>query len=243
MTQISYIPVYQTQEIDFDSLNDFFFTQLNNNNKIAIFYPIQYEKIYQKIKEKYNTKYEFVEIKLTNCYIPNQILGCNNYQNAITPENILKLKESALIFFLGDGFFHSDALIELLLRLNISTSIYFFDTKKITKINPEKIIEKINIKTKKLILFYSKQKIGIIKSIKHGQTNHKIIQKTIEICKKHNKDYYLFLSNTIDLNKLPDFNKIELWINTACSRIFDDDLKKNIIDARDLIEYEQNQKK
>ncbi len=155
-----------------------------------------------------------IQKKLPNSIIAGQILGCN--------ASCCKDLKVDSILFIGTGQFHP-------IRIAIETKkpVYVLNpaTNLFHQLDP-KIVEdhekKIKAKQSQFIL---SDKIGIIVSTKPGQNN---LKKALELKKKLNKESYIFLFNNV--NELENFPDIDIWINTACSRIE----SKNIINLEDL---------
>lgn len=144
--------------------------------------------------------------------IGGQILGCN----AKCAEKI-KNKVDAFLY-IGDGSFHP-------LAVALATNKPAFTFNPIT--NQLKQIEKQTIENYKkrkkgaLLKFLNADTVGIIISTKPGQYYNPKNLKSLE--KKYkNKNFYTFITETIDYKQLENFPFIEAWINTACPRIEED---------------------
>jgi len=81
-----------------------------------------------------------------------------------------------------------------------------------------------------LIKFYSAKNIGILVTTKPGQ---QYLKKATELkAKLKDKQCYIFISDTIDLNDLENYPFIDSWVNTACPRL--SDYSSNIINIEEL---------
>lgn len=140
-----------------------------------------------------------------------QILGCD----------LFKIKKNFDAFlFIGDGLFHPQALL-------------YFNQKPVFCFNPlnerffvlgEKEFEKIKkqIEAARIKFLYA-QKTGVLVSLKPGQKQLNLALKIKRVLEKKGKEAYLFIGDTLDLKELDNFSFIQVWINTACPRIFEDD--------------------
>jgi len=175
--------------------------------KLFIAYSIQYKDFALNIKKQLEKN----KIKISKF---QQVLGCSNINN----------KEKLPVLLIGSGEFHA---INLYLQ---SPAIYIVENNKIRKI-PDEEVNKIKAYKKTAILkFLSAKKIGILVSTKPGQENLKIAEKLKQKLSK-NKNVFIFLSNTIDINQFENFN-IDCWLNTACSGLAFDN--PNIINYNEI---------
>jgi len=138
--------------------------------------------------------------------------------------------------FVGTGRFHA-----INIALCTKKPTYLFDpwTKKIGLIKEEEI-DAIRKKERGGILkFLSSKKIGIIISTKKGQNNYGLAKEFVsEYNKKQAKDseeehqgekqFYIFVCDTLNFSELENFPFIDCWLNTACPRIGIDDAGKAV---------------
>jgi len=150
------------------------------------------------------------ELEIKNSVYGGLVLGCNI-------KNALKIKNKVDFFlFLGEGRFHALEVAE-----KTGKEVYIASGDKITK----KEIEKYKkLKKGRLLRFLNAKKKGILISIKPGQYN---IKEALKLNKKI-KNSYLFIGN--EISDLDNFGDIDVWVNTACSRIE----AKNIINSKDI---------
>ena len=171
---------------------------------IAIAYSIQFKDIADKIKTILKDK------NITYCI---QILGCS--------KPVFRNTEAILL--IGSGRFHG---ISLALHTNLP--VYILNSNNLGIISNEDI-EKIQKKQRVAYLKYlNSNKIGILVSIKPGQSK---LKKALNFKKKlKNKKSYLFLSNNINSQEFENF-KIDSWVNTACPRL---DMDSSVINIDKL---------
>lgn len=177
---------------------------------IAIAYSIQYGQIAKQIKEILKKKHKITKFL--------QVFGCSKPHLPKTTKAIL---------LISSGKFHAISL-----AYETKLPVYILYNNKIEKINKEdlEIIEKKN-KTS-YMKFLNADKIGILVSTKPGQQN---LKKALELRKKlnkQNKKTYLFMANNINPQEFENFNDIQSYINTACSRM---DLESSSIINMDKI--------
>ncbi len=147
-----------------------------------------------------------------------QILGCNI-------RNALKEDVDAYLY-IGSGKFHP-----LNLAFQQEKPIYTLNpiSQEFSRISEEEI-KKYKMKRKGALLKYlTAKKIGIIVSTKSGQNQIKRALRFKETC---NKESYIFLCDNV--KNMEDFNDIECWVNTACTRIVEDDLPVPIVNIREV---------
>ena len=137
------------------------------------------------------------------------------------------------VVVISDGLFHGEAMLMANNKVLIINPLSW----TITSINKEKINKiKLYIESMKKKFFISKS-IGIIVSLKPGQKHLELALETKKRIEQRGKKVYLFITNNVDLDKLVDFNYIDLWINTACPRIIDDAIHRHvsIININDVL--------
>ena len=105
-------------------------------------------------------------------------------------------------------------------------------TKALTKVS-EKDVEKYSKRRKGALLkFLHAKNIGIIVSLKPGQKNLALAKQLKE---QTNKNAYIFLTDTLNVEDLENFSFVDCWVNTSCPRLVDDFVMINI---DELIEAE-----
>jgi 2-(3-amino-3-carboxypropyl)histidine synthase len=150
-----------------------------------------------------------------------QLLGCN--AETFDAKNINTHGEDFDAFlYIGDGIFHPQALL-----VNNRKDIYCYDP-KINKLNilKKELYDDIQKRTKGRILkFLTSNNIGIIVTTKRGQNSSKRAELLKEkISKKwHDKKIFMLLCSELNFSELENFNFVDIYVNTACSRIGHDD--------------------
>jgi diphthamide biosynthesis enzyme Dph1/Dph2-like protein len=192
--RVLYIETQLKQNQDFRLTEN----QVNQLPKeIFITYSVQYKDSAKRIKDQLASK-----IKIKGF---QQVLGCS------------RIKTKFPILFIGTGSFH---LNNLLLQ---SPEIFILSGEILKKVKAEDI-EKLKIKRKTAYLKYlSAENLGILVTTKPGQENLKqalILKKKLKK-QNPNKNYYIFLSNNINISQFENF-KINSWINTACPGLASD---------------------
>lgn len=129
----------------------------------------------------------------------DQILGCSE----------IKLKASPLL--IGSGKFHALSLIEQ------EKEIFICNQGKINKISKQEIENFKKRQKGKLSKFLISENIGLLFSNKPGQDRSKNAEKIKKELKEKykEKNFYIFISNTLDLKELENF-PVDFWINLAC---------------------------
>ena len=107
-------------------------------------------------------------------------------------------------------------------------------TERVTKLSDEERNLWLKKQAARISKFNDAKKIGILVSAKIGQ--HKDPLKIKERIKSKGKEAYIFLTETINPQELENFQDIEVWVNTACPRLVDDQelYKKPIINALEI---------
>ena len=195
-------------------------SQLKNNNKEIII-----------VKSK-NFLYEGLISE------KGQLLGCNMETFDTTNHG----NEFDAFLYIGDGVFHPKALL-----VNNQKDIYCYNpkTNKLEVLKKE-IHKEIAQRAKGAVLkFLTSNTIGIIITTKRGQNNSKrakiLKEKIIE--RWPQKKVFVFLCSELNFQELENFNFVEVYINTACSRIGHDDTirsPKPIINISDVEEILKN---
>jgi 2-(3-amino-3-carboxypropyl)histidine synthase len=182
--------------------------------KVAVVGSIQYMSAVEKLKvELEKTGRKAVLPKLSHSAYPGQVLGCS----------IDKISGVDAIIFIGDGKFHP---IALSIKNDVPVFAMDFLNGRLELIDP-RLGERFEKRKKGAILkFLSAENVGIIVSIKPGQNRKKdaiLLQKKLN---KKGVGSYLFLSDTLSIADLENFSFIDVFVNTACPRIFYDEHEK-----------------
>jgi 2-(3-amino-3-carboxypropyl)histidine synthase len=164
------------------------------------------------------------EVKLfepEHCAYEGQLLGCS----------IDKFDAEAFLY-IGDGQFHPKALV---IKNNKPVFAYnpFSNKESIVDIGDA---EKLKKRTMGAISkFLTSKNIGVLTSSKKGQYRIKDIEKLKQ--KYNEKNFYVFLFDSLNFDSLEDFNFVDVWVNAACPRIIDDynKFEKPIANIKDVL--------
>ncbi len=176
-------------------------------SKIGLITTIQHTNSLKKIKtflEKHKKK---VIIRKSEFLEKGQILGCD-----VSAATKIQDKVQAFLY-VGSGKFHP---LQLALATNKPIYIYNPLTNQFSKLKAEDINKAKARKKGQKLKFLSAQNYGILVSTKPGQNKLKqaiALKKKLE---KQKKKAYIFMFNTLDINQLENFLKVECWINTSC---------------------------
>lgn len=144
---------------------------------------------------------------------PGQVLGCD--------APIVRNDDADSFIYVGDGFFHPN---EILLHNDKPVVAYDPFTRKLEILDPSDVERIKRLKKGALLAFHSSKTIGVIVSLKPGQLFFRPALKLEEVYP--DKTFYYVVFNTIEFGQMDNFNFVECWVNTACSRIGVDDLDK-----------------
>jgi 2-(3-amino-3-carboxypropyl)histidine synthase len=154
-----------------------------------------------------------------------QMLGCDIFQTR---------KDIDAFLYIGDGLFHPTAF----LYSNAQTVFYYNPfTNKIQKLTQQDLQKVNNRRKANYSKFQMANKIGILVSTKPGQNNIKAALELKNRLTEEQRQGFIFISETLDINQLENFPFVECWVNTACPRIIEDTSLPmvNIWDLRETI--------
>ncbi len=203
--------------------------------KIVLAMPIQFLDFQEEIKKQLILAGKEVTLfKSRHGKYPGQILGCDTFEFRLEKKNDdRENKDFDAFLYIGDGKFHPTAL---LYKNKKKVFCYNPFTEKI-EVLEENYLQKLEQQKRgQLSKFLSSKNMGIIISAKPGQNQTKKAEELKEKLEKEGKNVYLFLTEEINFNQLPNFNFIQVWINTACPRLVEDFGCLNLEDLRE-IEY------
>jgi len=166
-----------------------------------------------------------------------QLLGCN-METFDAKNTTIHGEDFDAFLYIGDGVFHPKAL-----HVFNRKDIYCYDPKT-NKLNvlKKETYDEIQKRTKgRVLTFLTSKNIGIIVTTKRGQNNSKRAESLKEkILKKWpDKKVYMLLCSELNFSELENFNFVDVYVNTACSRIGHDDTirsQKTIINISDVEE-------
>ncbi len=144
----------------------------------------------------------------------SQILGCSHIKLSY-PE----FTEAFL--YIGDGLFHPKALL-----LGSEKDVYAYNpfTKDFKKLGRSEV-DRLRKKEKgALIKFLHSTKIGMLIAVKPGQIGVQAhLNQIYSLEKKYpDKTFYYIAFDTLDFIQLGNFPFLEVFVNTACTRLLDD---------------------
>ncbi len=168
-----------------------------------------------------------------------QLLGCNMEKFDATKDQ----EHFDAFLYIGDGVFHPKALL-----VNNRKDVFCYDPKlqKLKKL-PLELYDELHKRNRgNLMLFLQATHIGVLVTTKRGQNSSKRVEKLKELVKNRwpDKKLYIFIANEINFLELENFNFIQVYINSACSRIGHDDTTRspipivNIEDIEDMAKAE-----
>ena len=185
--------------------------------KIGLFTNVQFEEQLKNSEDK----------RFIYC---GRILGCEVF-------NPLKYEDKVDSFlFIGTGKFHP-----LGLAYKTKKPVYIFNpfNKKLSVITKEEIEDFKRKEKTRLIKYYHAKNVGILVTVKPGQYHYRKylnlkdkLRLTSNLKNKSDKNFYLFVCDTLDERELENFNFIDIWVNTACPRIE----LKNVINISEIKE-------
>jgi len=167
-------------------------------------------------------KIEVVLDQLRSAMHAGQVLGCN----AIAAEKINDQVDEWL--FVGSGEFHP---VQVALKTGKRVWLWNPAAQELGILPPGRVESWKKRKRAQVSGFLSANTVGIIVSTKIGQKN---LMRARELAKKGDKNYYLFACDELHMPEFENFPFVEFWVNTACPRIPDDNVKMVNID--DLID-------
>lgn len=214
--EILYIPCKYKNRIDED-LKEKLFKFIENYSKIGIVYVVQHEDNAIELKD-------FIESKNKKVIVGGKILGCN-IENAKKIENFVEV-----IIFIGSGKFHS---INLATNVNKQVIVLDVISKTIDTISDEEIKKFKAKKISSIMKFHYAKKIGILVSLKTYQNNIELAVKLKEKIENGNKKAFILVGDEINFSKLLGI-EVDVFINTACPRLVEDEFPKPIINFDEL---------
>ncbi len=150
-----------------------------------------------------------------------QVLGCN----AAMASKLVSKVDAFL--FVGSGVFHP---IQVALQAKKPVYTYNPYTDAFKQLEQKEVEAYEKARKGAVLKFLNAKRVGIIVSTKIGQKN---LQRALQLKKKGDKEYSIFVCDTLDFRWMEDFNFIECWVNTACPRI--DDQRAGIVSINDLV--------
>ncbi len=174
---------------------------------------------------QYLSQLKGIQKKIPGSVIGGQILGCN----CDSAKKISSKVDSFL--YIGTGRFHP---------LNVAYStgkpVVLLDpySGKLSEI-PENEVGRFTKKKKNAYAaFISVGTIGIIVSTKPGQCRLKEALRLKKSLEKQMKKVYIFVDDTLDYGQLENYRFIDVFVNSACPRIIEDELPRPVVNIDDI---------
>lgn len=142
--------------------------------------------------------------------------------------------------YIGSGEFHPRAF---LLAAGKPVFILEPSSLKFFKLDKQEM-DKINRKRKGALLkFYSSDRIGVLISLKPGQTTVQAwLKEIMKVEEKFpDKKFYYIAFDTLDFAELENFTFVQCFLNTACPRLIDDFEKfdKPLVNMVDIMGFDR----
>ncbi len=172
--------------------------------KLGIVTTVQH---FHKIKD--------VQKLFSNAVIAGKVLGCNASAAA-------KVKDEVDAFlYIGSGNFHP-----IQIALETGKKVLTADPigGKVGEITEEQVEKRKRRIKAAYTKFLAAEKIGVLVSTKEGQANMAAAEQLEK--KYRDKEFFMFVFDTLDFSELENFTDIECWVNTSCPRMAVEDYEK-----------------
>jgi len=208
--------------------------------KLAYFASIQFLDV-EGVKNSFSVlpNVEILTTKAKRTDDIGQILGCDSYHDSFSSDII---KESDALLYVGDGNFHTHALLLSQGYSKLNKEIIIWDpvNKKMSLQTTADLGKTMSRIKGRILKYLMADVIGILVTIKSGQMQLKSAELLKEKIEKKGKKAFLFIDNTFNFAHMEDYNFIDCWVNTACPRIGqDDDLDKPILNIKEALDPEK----
>lgn len=213
---------------------------LSKYRKVVLFAAVQFVKLDNVKKQLKDAGINVVTTHAKRTSTENQVLGCDCFGDSFEDKEIFN--KADVVLYIGDGLFHPKALLLAQKDNDEKKDVICFDPlSNATSVLTQKDIDKQVKKYKANVLKYMyAKKVGVLVSTKTGQQYLNLALK-IKENKKSDKEFFVFVGDTLDMRELENFPFVEAWINTACPRIGTDDivnLSKPMINVSDALKIE-----
>jgi len=159
----------------------------------------------------------------------SQILGCSHLK--------LDYPEFTEAFlYVGDGLFHPKVLL-----LGSSKDVFIYNpfSKEFRKLPHSEVAAVKKHEKVALTKFLHADRIGVLLSVKTGQIGVQAYLKQIYSLEKKfpDKKFYYLAFDTLDFSQLENFTFVDVFVNTACTRLIDDYAKfpKPIVNIEQIL--------
>ncbi len=200
--------------------------------KVGLATTVQHLHELPKIRKKLESSgIEVTLIKGAHSRHDGQLLGCGFIR--------LENADVDAFLYIGSGEFHARAF------LLAGKPVFVLEpsTRKFFRMGREEM-ERINKKRKGALLkFYSSDRIGVLISVKPGQSTVQAWLKEIMKLEEKfpQKKFYYIVFDTLDFSELENFTFVQCFLNTACPRLIDDFEKfsRPLINLVDVMGYKR----
>lgn len=205
---------------------------------LAVYASVQFvHRINTCLKQLDDAGITVISSKPDRTDVKFQILGCDSQYKS------LKLPtEPDAFLYIGDGIFHPRALVLAQKDREEFKEVIRYDPMQDKMLimgvdDCSKIFKKYK---GGLLKFLNATNVGVLVTTKPGQQQFKVSRKLREVYP--DKNIYYFAENSFDFSHLEGFNFIDVWVNSACTRIGFDDaahLKEPMINVNDALEAKE----
>ena len=216
---------------------------LSGKKTVALFASVQFVKLDGVKKQLKEKGIEVLGSKAKRTSTENQILGCDCYSGSFEDKTVFD--NSDVLLYIGDGLFHPKALLLAQKNNEIKKDVIIFDPiSGVSSMLTQKDIDKQHKRYQANLLKYMYSKnVGILVSTKTGQQYMNRAISLKENCKDKDKQFFIFVGDTLDMREMENFPYIQAWVNTACPRIGFDDIvnfKQPMININDAFAVESD---
>lgn len=178
-----------------------------------------------------------VKKQLPHSILAGQVLGCR----ADAAGRLGATLDAFL--YVGSGEFHP-----VQVALSSSKPVFFWNpyTKTFGPLDMQFVKDYQRRVFASLNCFYHANNVGVLVTTKRGQNNNMITSPTLAnkfdpvsqiLSRTDGKKYYVFVFDTLNAGELENFSFIDVWLNTACSRMHDDGIP-NLVNWVDILQHE-----
>ena len=215
-----------------------FFEILNltfkKNSTLAIFCAVQFrEKLDFVMSLILKDGFKIFTSKPFRTAIEGQILGCDSYKDSYN----FDLRDIDGFVYVGDGYFHPNAMLlaqenEAVIKPVVLCNVVQQITEVISKEHIKKYLDKRKVN---FLKWGFSKNVGVFITTKWGQ---EYLKSSLKLKEKYkDKNFYFFIGDNFLDNEVENFPYIDVWVNSACPRIGQDDIlrhKKTVINIKDI---------
>lgn len=207
------------------SLGEEVLTHFKNNNvkSVALFASVNFLKNDAVKEQLKNNNITILTTKAKRTHKVGQILGCDSYHDSFEDDIIT---QADALLYIGDGMFHPEALLFSQMYTKKIKPVLCWDpvAQKMKIIGAEQIEKRRKRLRANIMKYMLAKSVGILVTIKPGQQFIAKAQFLKDTLKKQGKKAYIFVDDTLDYRRFEDYPFIDVWVNTACPRIGQDDV-------------------